>query len=85
MSKKEKLIKRFKSHPKDFSFDELTSLLKHYGYEANNGGKTSGSLVRFHKQGSIDITIHKPHSYKCLLPAQINDILKELNKEEENE
>ena len=83
MSKKEKLLGRFKSKPKDFTFDELETLLGYFGYYLDDKGKTSGSRVRFIKDGiDTPILMHKPHNTKTLLPYQINDILKELKKED---
>ncbi|MCL2312309.1 MAG: type II toxin-antitoxin system HicA family toxin [Firmicutes bacterium] len=63
MSSKEKLIKRFKRQPKDFTFDELKSLLSGFGFELSNKGKTSGSRVRFQNtELKVIIDIHKPHT-----------------------
>ncbi|MDR1023265.1 MAG: hypothetical protein LBL94_08360 [Prevotellaceae bacterium] len=47
MSTKEKLIKRFLTLPKDFTFDELLKLLRALGFAMSNKGKTSGSRVKF--------------------------------------
>lgn len=60
MSKKEKLLKRLLSKPKDFEWDEAVSLLECYEiYQA----KTGGSRARFsNADKSIMITIHKPHN-----------------------
>lgn len=60
MSKKEKLINRFCTLPKDFSFDELVRLFGYFGYSLDNKGLTSGSRVTFIK-GAESIDIHKPH------------------------
>ena len=38
MSKKDKLIKRLLEKPKDFTFDELVSLLIYFGYELKKDG-----------------------------------------------
>ena len=62
MSSKDKLIERFKKHPKDFSFNELVKLLSGFGFEISNKGKTSGSRVRFKNEKlKIIIDLHKPH------------------------
>jgi len=45
MSKKEKLMARLLSKPKDFTFEELIVLLGCLGYTEVNIGKTSGSRV----------------------------------------
>lgn len=47
MSRFEKLLERFKSFPKDFTYDELRALLNHMGFVESNRGKTSGSRVCF--------------------------------------
>jgi hypothetical protein len=47
MTKKDKLLVRFLSIPRDFTFDELTTLLLSMGFEIENKGKTSGSRVAF--------------------------------------
>ena len=63
MSVKEKLIERFKRLPKDFTFDELKSLLSGLGFELSNKGKTSGSRARFQNtELKVIIDIHKPHT-----------------------
>lgn len=79
MSKKEKLIARFKSKPKDFKYSELETLLISLGYEENNKGKTSGSAVSFLNTdiGSI-IMMHKPHNPDILKHYQIKEIIEEL-------
>ncbi|MBO4571738.1 MAG: type II toxin-antitoxin system HicA family toxin [Bacteroidales bacterium] len=60
MSTKEKLKRRFKRLPNDFTFDELVSLMAYFGYVLSNKGKTSGSRVEFIKDGD-SIICHKPH------------------------
>ena len=74
MGKLEKMIERLKSNPKDFTFDEMQSLLSSLGFEISNKGKTSGSRVKFHKDGIL-ISLHKPHPRKELLAYQIKQIV----------
>jgi hypothetical protein len=78
---KEKLIKRLKSKPNDFTFDEMRNALEALGFEMSNKGKTSGSRVKFLK-GSIPIFLHKPHPRKELLEYQIKQVLEVLEKED---
>ena len=47
MGQKEKLIRKLKSNPKDFTFDEAETLLGFFTYHRSNKGKTSGSRVMF--------------------------------------
>jgi hypothetical protein len=47
MAKKEKLIKRIKTKPKNFTYDEVEYLLLSLGVKKAKPGKTGGSRVRF--------------------------------------
>ena len=47
MSRLEIEIERLKSRPKDYTYDEVKSLLNKLGFYENNKGKTSGSRVEF--------------------------------------
>lgn len=80
MGKIEKLIERLKSNPKNFTFEELETLLLALGFELSNKGRTSGSRVKFFK-GSIFIILHKPHQRKELLAYQIKQIVEILSEE----
>lgn len=80
MSKKEKLIEKLKSKPKDFTYDELKTLLNYLGFFEYNKGKTSGSRVKFLDKDSVKIELHKPHPNNILKPYQINDIIEVLEK-----
>ena len=66
MGKLEKLIERLKAKPKDFTFDEMQTLLLALGFEMSHKGKTSGSRVSFVKD-DVYIILHKPHPRKELL------------------
>lgn len=62
MTKHDKLIKRFKSQPKDFTYDEMKSFLNRFGYVEETKGKTSGSRVIFYNEElQHSIFLHKPH------------------------
>lgn len=61
MGTKEKLIARFLTLPKDFTWDEVKSLLNALGYTSCNKGRTSGSRVIFKSEGKKPIMLHKPH------------------------
>lgn len=81
MSKKEKLKQRIKTKPKDFSYQELATLLIGLGYQENNKGRTSGSRVSFlHTELQHLISLHKPHPGNILKAYQINYIIDELVK-----
>lgn len=78
MSTKDKLIKRFQLQPKDFTFEEMKSLLTKFGYTLSNKGKTSGSRVSFFKDSNPNpITFHKPHDsiMKSYVMSEVLDAL----------
>jgi len=81
MGKKEKLIERLKSKPKDFTFQEAKTLLELCGYITSNIGKTSGSRVSF-TRGKKVFRMHKPHPRKELLEYQVKHIIAELKQED---
>lgn len=62
MGRKEKLIRRFLQLPKDFTFDEIITLLGYFDYKIDNKGATSGSRASFkNTKTGVSINIHKPH------------------------
>ena len=67
MGQKEKLIKKLKSRPKDFTFDEAEALLRYFTYSRSNKGRTSGSRVMFVSDEYAPILLHIPHPRKELL------------------
>ncbi|BAU63259.1 hypothetical protein STA3757_06190 [Stanieria sp. NIES-3757] len=82
MTRKEKLIQRLKSKPKDFTWSELTSLLTRLGFMEVKTGKTGGSRARFINSNNVVITLHKPHPSDILKRYQIEQIIKILSGEE---
>ena len=82
MSRKDKLLKRFLSVPKDFTYAELVTLLGHFGYKEESKGKTSGSRVMFiHENVDTPIRLHKPHPKPILKEYVIKQVIEELKKE----
>lgn len=79
MSKIEKLIERLKSEPKDFTWDELTKVLAHFGYSEMKKGKTGGSRRKFIGQNNSIISLHKPHPGNILKAYAIKQIIEHLN------
>ena len=80
MSKLEKELKRLKSKPKDFTYDEAKSLLNKLEFYEENKGKTSGSRVEFVNNEKIKIELHKPHPGNVLKLYQINILIKKLKE-----
>ena len=83
MSKKEKIIERLKSKPKDFTYDEAKQVLNFLGFIEDNKGKTSGSRVAFvNKEIKVKVELHKPHPGKILKTYQINKLISKLKEKE---
>ena len=80
MGKHEKLLARLQSRPKDFTFQELTTLLAGLGYVLNQSG--SGSRVRFEHERCAPVLMHKPHPSPVLKPYQIDQVLEILKQED---
>lgn len=74
MSKKEKLVARFLSQPKDFHYDEMVKLLGYFGFEEMKKGKTSGSRVKFENSESVVILLHKPHPSGIMKTYQLKQV-----------
>ena len=81
MSKNDKIIERFKSLPKDFTFDEMEKLLSLFGYEKSNKGKTSGSRVMFKKGINPPILLHKPHPGNIIKQYALKQVYDRLENE----
>ena len=79
MGKHEKLLVKLKSCPKDFTFQEATTLLVGFGYTLNQSG--SGSRVKFEHGQYASIYIHKPHPSLVLKPYQIDVVIDTLRQE----
>lgn len=77
MSKREKLIARLLKLPKDFTYDEMRTLLCSLGFEERTKGKTSGSRIEYAK-GDNTILLHKPHPNNQLKPYQLKQIVEVL-------
>lgn len=81
MGKKEKLIQRLKTKPKDFTFDEAETLLRFLSYSKSNKGKTSGSRVSFTSENHASILLHKPHPGNELKSYQVQQLIETLEQE----
>lgn len=77
MSKKEKLIARLLSCPKDFNYNEAKTLLRFFGFAEYNKGRTSGSRVEFVKD-NYTLLLHKPHPSGDLKSYQVKQLINEL-------
>lgn len=77
---KDKLVRKLLKRPKDFTFDEMKSLLSYFGYELKQGG--TGSGVKFIRPGSSDvINFHKPHPSGVLKRYVLEQIIEKLERD----
>lgn len=80
MSKKEKLVKRLLKLPKDFTFDEMESLLSYFGYKLKQN--STGSGVKFIQADSNEtINFHKPHPNGILKRYILEQVIEKLRKD----
>jgi hypothetical protein len=61
VTRRDKLVARFKGKPRDFTWDEFVRLLVTLGYQEAKAGKTGGSRRRFIHASAPVIALHKPH------------------------
>lgn len=79
MSRIDKLIARLLEKPKDFTFDEMVTLLSYYGYELKQG---TGSCVKFVREGSNEvINFHRPHPTGILKRYILVQVIEKLKKD----
>ena len=78
MTRKDKLLARLFSKPKDFEWSELKALLKGLGFEELRG---TGSRVKFrHPESGRLISLHRPHPgniVKQYVLDRVIDVIKE--------
>ena len=76
MTRKDKLIERLLTVPKDLTFDELVKIFKQFGFETGNKGKTSGSRIEFyHTELRVKYYVHKPHPKNIVKPYVIKQVI----------
>lgn len=81
MSRRDKLIARLKSRPRNFTWEELVRLLEGLGYVEAKAGKSAGSRRRFVHPSAPVIALHKPHPGNIVKMYVIDDVLRVLSEE----
>ena len=73
VARKDKLILRLKSKPKDFAWSEACAVMSACGFELQN---RKGSRRMFtHIETRLKVSIHEPHSRPNLLPYELDALL----------
>ena len=78
MGQKEKLIRRLKERPRDFTFEEAETLLGYLEFIRSNKGR---SRVMFSSPEHGSILLHKPHPQKELKGYQVKQLVDFLEQE----
>ena len=87
MGTKEKLIERFLTLPKNFTYDEVKRLFGLFGYSEGKKGNTSGSRVEFiSADNKSSYIMHKPHPSNIIKGYVMKQLLAYIreNNEEDN-
>jgi len=82
MAQIQKLIERLNAAqlPKDFTWQELTKVLSHFGYIELKGGKTGGLRRKFADESNNIISLHKPHPKEILKEYQLKDVVEHIKE-----
>jgi hypothetical protein len=81
MDRTDKLLERLRRRPRDFTWEELTTLLRRLEFRQVRPGRTAGSRRRFiHPDGCV-ISLHEPHPTRILKRYQIDQIIETLERE----
>lgn len=81
MSRRDKLIARLRSRPKDFTWEELVRLLESLGYAEARAGKTGGSRRRFLHPTAPMVALHRPHPGNIVKMYVMDDVIRMLTEE----
>ena len=80
MSKKDKLILKLLSKPKDFTWSETKTLMEGFGFILK---KSNGSRAKFiHERNNIVIAFHKPHPDNILKEYVVKRLIEALKMHE---
>ena len=82
MSKKQKLSNRFLQVPpiKDFRWEELISVMDHFGFDLDtSGGGSHGHFVMRNDADKV-IDIYRPHPHGIMYGTQLKEITTKLRE-----
>lgn len=76
MSRREKAILRLLSKPKDFTWEELVTVMTASGYELKTTGGSGRKFI--HTKTGSTMFIHQPHPSNVLKAYQVKEAIEEL-------
>jgi predicted RNA binding protein YcfA (HicA-like mRNA interferase family) len=79
MSTFDKAIERLLSRPKDFTWNELKTVLSHFGYAEKKGKGSRRKFIRSDTKHTI--SLHEPHPRPILKMYMLNEVIEALEKQ----
>ncbi len=79
MSRLQKALKRLASKPKDFTWQELMTLMASLSFKLEKAGGSGRKFV--HPETGATLFLHEPHPDKTLKAYQVQDAIDLLRKE----
>jgi hypothetical protein len=76
MSRFQKALERLKSKPKDFTWNELQTIMHHYGYKEIKGGGSRRKFIN-PKTGAV-MSLHEPHPQPVIKRYALEIIIEHL-------
>ena len=81
MARAHKTLERLLSKPRDFTWDELATLMAHLGYDLKTTGGSSRKFI--HGKTRATLMMHEPHPARVLKMYQVQDALRFLRAEKQ--
>lgn len=78
MSKKNKLIDRLRSRPKNFTWEETTKLMGLCGFKVFNARGGGAGRMFIHERTRQKVRLHEPHPHNTLLPYMVDQLIEGL-------
>lgn len=76
MTRIEKLVQQLMTCPRTFRYDDAVRVLAWFGFKLDGKGKTSGSRVRFYREGDGRMLLmHVPHPGAELRAAAVRELV----------
>ena len=80
MSKFQKALARLKTRPKDFNWNELQTIMAHFGYQELKGGGSRRKFV--HPESKVTVSLHEPHPSPSMKMYALDIVIEHLKQED---
>jgi hypothetical protein len=78
VSKRDKAVARLLSKPKDFTWEELVTVMMACGYEVKTTGGSGRKFI--HPESKATLYMHQPHPSNVLKAYQVKEAIAELTE-----